>query len=587
MRRARLVITLAAACAALAPGAAAGAASEKHGFVEFPRDEHQHIDGWDYWWGAADLVTESGNRYTLGMADTSWDGYGMSSYQLFPHQGPYKGQSILTVEGPAEWGHPEQTPGSTPNVLHEMSVYLPGVSELLRLDARDTFDGLKLLDRWERTTLAKPAYRLRIDQDNARAHPAGKTVRFGADLAVTMRDVPLLAGGTGQWWYGIPQTYEYPSRSFQYMQSARKVTGTFEVGLPDGRVLRERVRSKPSKFIVTHEYDATPEDIPAGLALAEATQLHPRYPQYYGLDWPWELIFVDLGNGAQLMLGLLRFDDTEQGTIRPFTPNQPTHDVLATLRLPNGKSVALDDVRPEHLSYRHFDPIGVSGGGDGPRSQWTQSWAFRVSHPGGRVKAPDGSRVRVPSFDIGLKPRWAKDEPVADARGARVAQRVAFSARGHYGGCPVRGFGWSELLVNWYGHEDEDPWYTGGRMPKTPRRCADPPATNGSPGGTREPAPVTAPPPDLNDEGCSTIATDARATCEYVATESGAVGGHSEKAGQWTVTITGPGRDEPLVMRSHGGNEAYPCGTIRAGDHVAVEVEPGAWAFAGDPVVCL
>jgi hypothetical protein len=32
-------------------------AATRYGFVTFPEDEHQHLDGWDYWWGAADLVT--------------------------------------------------------------------------------------------------------------------------------------------------------------------------------------------------------------------------------------------------------------------------------------------------------------------------------------------------------------------------------------------------------------------------------------------------------------------------------------------------------------------------------------------------
>src|SRR3954471_20385071 len=82
-------------CVAMALAAPAHAA-QRYGFVTVPTDEHQHVDGWDYWWGASDLVTRSGNRYTLAVAYTIFDGGAdiASSYQLFPRQGPYKGKAV-------------------------------------------------------------------------------------------------------------------------------------------------------------------------------------------------------------------------------------------------------------------------------------------------------------------------------------------------------------------------------------------------------------------------------------------------------------------------------------------------------------
>ena len=92
-------------------------------------------------------MTVSGNRYTVGMAYTSFNGYGASGYQLWPRQGPYKGESIMTTDGPAEWGHPGEPLG---RFVREMSVYVPGASDLLRLDTVDTSTGMKVVDRWER-----------------------------------------------------------------------------------------------------------------------------------------------------------------------------------------------------------------------------------------------------------------------------------------------------------------------------------------------------------------------------------------------------------------------------------------------------
>ena len=74
MRRALLI------AAALALAAPPSAAAQQYGFVNFPEDEHEHDDGWDFWWGAADLVTESGNRYTVGIAFDSLNAVGHPSF---------------------------------------------------------------------------------------------------------------------------------------------------------------------------------------------------------------------------------------------------------------------------------------------------------------------------------------------------------------------------------------------------------------------------------------------------------------------------------------------------------------------------
>jgi hypothetical protein len=541
------------------------AAAQQYGFVQFPQDEHPHYDGWDYWWGAGEIFTESGNRYVVTFAYTSWDGAGFSGVEVYPLQGPLKGKSVLTIDGPSEWGHPEETQGNEPRVVHPMS--LPGVDELLSLRALDTTDGLRELDSWTRTTMDSETYRLHVDQDDARLHPDGTDIPFDLDLTAKMRSAPLLAGGTGQWWYGIPQTFGYPSRSFQYNQAADHLSGT---------ILGEKIVSGPSTFIATHEYDASPEDIGAGLAVAEATQLHPRYPQYYGLDWPWELFFADLGNGAQLMVAALHFDDTERGTLRPATPDQPTDRLLATIRLPDGRSIPIDDgVALEHLSYREFDPVSVDRSGGGIRSLWTQAWELRVRYPGGKD---------VPAFDVGLSPLWDRSEPKLDDRGAGLRQRIAFSVDGSYGGCPVHGFAFSEFLVNWYDHEDEDPYLVrDGRLPAVPEDCGAPADT--PPGVRVNPAAGPDAPPAFANDACSVINPGPATECTYTAASPGGLGGHSAAAGDWTITIHRKGRS-PITIQAHGGNEMYPCGTIRPGDTVDVTVKPGAYAFAGNPGIC-
>jgi hypothetical protein len=585
MRARRRAAALAAACTvALVLGAPPAPAAEQHGFVTFPTDEHQHVDGWDYWWGAADLVTDAGRRYTLAVAYTIFDGGAsiQSSYQLFPLQGPYRGKAVVTMDGPTEWGHPAQPAG---RIQHYASYPVPGVDSLLALDTYDANAGMALVDRWGRTSLTAPDYRLLVDQDEGSTNPGHQPIRFGADLRMRMHSDPLLAGGTGQWWYGIPQTFKYPSRSFQYMQATRTLSGTFEFTQPDGTVLHERVDPQRSSLLMVHEYDASPEDIGAGLAAAEATQLHPRYPFNYNDDWPWELIFADLHNGAQLMLAVMTFNDTPRGTLRPATPDMPTYQVLATLRLPDGRSVALDDrdLDVEHLDRRFLNGVRTVSGST-LNTMFEQTWKVRMAYRGGTVHAPDGSEVRVPAFDLGFVPRPAKDEPLGDGDDNRLVQRVPFDVAGSYGGCPVHGFAWSELITNWYGQEEQDPWFTGGRLPPVPASCHDP---RSIPWGTpQKTTPPSDPPPNTDTTGCS-AGNPGTPSCEYDAPTAGGIGASANKTGDWTITIRRPGRPDPIVLRGHAGYEIWPCGSIRKGDHVSARADaPGAEVYAGNPGFC-
>src|SRR4051794_15916894 len=107
---------LALACAAVP------AQAQRYGSVAFPQDEHMHQDGFDYWWGAAHVTTTAGHRYAVSAAFDNFAGYGASAGDVFPLDGPYKGRSLLTEEGPAEWGHGEQPAG---RYLSTMSRYLP------------------------------------------------------------------------------------------------------------------------------------------------------------------------------------------------------------------------------------------------------------------------------------------------------------------------------------------------------------------------------------------------------------------------------------------------------------------------------
>jgi hypothetical protein len=207
-----------------------------------------------------------------------------------------------------------------------------------------------------------------------------------------------------------------------------------------------------------------------------------------------------------------------------------------------------------------------------------------VSYSGGSLATPSGKRVRVPPFDLGLAPPWGKDDPRPDEHNNRLTQRVPFEVSGSYAGCPVHGFAWSELLANWYGWEDRDPWFTGGKLPRTPKHCGDPvpPPPTGTAGELNPPA-EPPDPPNLQLEECQANGDAPR--CEYDPKGPGGIAGNGDPDG-WTVTITRAGRAEPIVIHGHGGPQAYPCGTVRAGDHVMVEAKPGSSVTVGNPGIC-
>jgi hypothetical protein len=577
----RRVVTVIAGIAAFLAAAAPARADTHYGALTFPQDENAQPVSWDYWWGSASLVTTSGNRYLVGMAYTSIDGDTTAGYQVFPLQGPYKGQSLLTMDGPTNWGHPSQPAG---RFLERWTNNVPGTPQRLDLSSLDTSNHLKVIDRWERVSLSRSAYHLNVDQDQAKVHPTGKLIPLHLDLRAIMRNPPLLAGGTGRWFYGVPEDFHYPSRGYQYMQLARRLAGTLSFPQPDGSMVNETVDPSRSTLFMIHESDPF-EDNPTGLGIAASTQVNLRYAQYYNLQWPWELVFADLGNGAQLMVDLQAYHDTPNGLTHPVKPQMPTYRVLATLRLPGGKSVPMNSrLHAEHLEYRHLDTI-VGAWTNETNSLVTQTWRLRLSFPGGTVPDASGKPTYVPPFDLGFVPPFAKNEPQADPQGNRMTQRIPFDVTGSYADCPVHGYAWSEMLDNWYGHEQSDPWYTGGSLPAVPSRCGDPvpPPPSGTPGNLN-PAPQPAT-PNLGEESCG-AKNPGTSTCTYDATHNGALGGDASQPGGWTATITRPGQSDPIVITSHGGWEQYPCGTIRPGDHVELTAQPGSEVSAGDPVVC-
>ena len=578
---AKLIVGL-AALAAMVPAPAS--ASTTYGDVVFPRDEHGHVDGWDFWWGSADLATESGNRYIVGIAFDALHGVGVTGHQIYPQQGPYDDRSIMSIDGPKEWGHEGDWAG---RVLAVPSFNNPVVEEPPNYQTLDAQNGLKNIGSWKRTTLQREDYRLRIDNDDAWVHPTGEHVKAVVDLQPEMRGPPLLAGGTGKWWYGIPETFNYPSRSYQYMQGAETLTGTLEIEQPDGTVLHETVDPDRSQMLMVREYDASPEDLYAGLALAEGTQLHPSYPQYYHAGMPWELIFLDLENGAQLMLAVLAFHETDQGTIAPVIgPEQPTYALLTTLRLPDGRSVAIpeEQLTVEHLNYKTIIGrvptfwVALTG-------IWRQSWDYRVSFDGGELEGPNGEPIDVPAFDLGLQPEFEITEPAVNAEGDGPTQRIPYNASGSFDGCPISGFGFSELIINWYGYEDSDPWFTGGSLPGIPERCGAPPGPERDPG---DGDPSVGGPPSDNPNGSDACPAynPGQPTCEFVATSDGGLAGFSGEPGGWTVTIDRPGVPNPIVISSFGGFQTYQCGTLVPGDKVKAEAKPGAGVTVGNPGFC-
>jgi hypothetical protein len=259
--------------------------------------------------------------------------------------------------------------------------------------------------------------------------------------------------------------------------------------------------------------------------------------------------------------------------------------VLATLRLPNGASVALNDkLHAEHLDRRTLPSIAAVDG-NLLSSVWVQSWRFRVAYRGGTMRAGDGRLVHVPAFDLGLVPPFNKSQPAGDEHNNRLTQRVPFDVTGTYNGCPVHGFAWSELLANWYGWEDRDPWFNaGGALPRTPRRCGAKvrqPAWH--PTGQLNPPAEPIKPPEVREEHCTS--DDSTPRCEYTAQGDGGVAASGDPGG-WKVTLIRPGRADAIVFGGYGGPQAYPCGTVRRGDHVITEAKPGSSVTAGNPGIC-
>ena len=174
--------------------------------------------------------------------------------------------------------------------------------------------------------------------------------------------------------------------------------------------------------------------------------------------------------------------------------------MLATLRMPNGVSVPMNSaIHAEHLDMRELSDDAHSFAGV-VNSPVVQAWKYRVSFGGGVVHG-----VRVPAFDLGLAPPWPKSDPLPNAEGDRLIQRVPFDVTGWYAGCPVNGFAWSEDFVNWYGWESRDPWKSNDGMPMTPSHCmktSELPRPPSGPGGDLNPGASQAATPSLDYEGC-------------------------------------------------------------------------------------
>lgn len=469
----RSIAVLLSACLIATAGAGPGSADplgERQGRVSFPRDEHFHADGWDYWWGGIDLTTETGNRYSIAVGINSVNGNGGSNHQVFAWQEPYLGKTIATSYGQQARGNGGE------RYLRVMSAWAPGASEPLSNRTIHPTT-LKLAGLWERTTMAAYDYRFLIDDAAARIHPAGDRVRLLVDLDVSMHHPPLLVGGDGAFWYGVPDGFGYPSRSFQYQQVARRLDGVVEIESPDGSIVREQVDSRRSTMALIHEFDAEPEDLGVGLGLVVLAGTRPgdTGDEDPAGGTPWDLYSADLGGGVQVFAAVMSFHRAAGSPISEATGFR-AHRAMATVRLPTGESVALDEDRVvvEHLDYRTYD-------GEIPQfasqttGTMTQAWRARLRYPGGRESTWDGRTVDVPGFDLALVPRFGADEPELDAAGNGLRTRLVFDVSGTFGGCRVvDGFAFSEILTNWHQRESSDPWFTRGRLPTPGHRCPRP-----------------------------------------------------------------------------------------------------------------
>ncbi len=171
--------------------------------------------------------------------------------------------------------------------------------------------------------------------------------------------------------------------------------------------------------------------------------------------------------------------------------------------------------------------------------------------------------VKVPPFDLGLAPPFGKDEPLPDERNNRLTQRVPFDVSGSYDGCPVNGFAWSELLANWYGWEDRDPWFTGGKLPKTPKHCGAtiPPPPSGTPGELNPPAEHAA---AAQPQASRTARANGETPrCEYDPQGRRAASPATAIPTAGAVTITRPGQAradrDPRPRRARRPTPAEPC----------------------------
>ena len=410
------------------------------------------------------------------------------------------------------------------------------------------------------------------------------------DLDIDMRDgAPLLAGGRGTWIYGTADYFGgYPSRSFQYSQAAQTINGSIAIQQPDGSVLAEQVDPSRSSMVLVHEYDATPEDIPVGLALTTATQLHHRFIQEYQGGIPWELMYFDIGNGAQLQLLVQAYHDTEHGTVGNAGGvfSVPTYRVMGTVRLPNGQSAAVDDRLSSSTSS-----TGRSSGGCRPRSSPSPASGPRRGACGSGSPAAPPPRATArpspsrPSTSASSRSPTGADTFV-DANGDGLNQRVALRIAGTWDRCPVDGAGWSELIVNWTGQTDRGPVVHGRRRPRGAEavheeghgRCPgrQRPAAHADGRGRRR-CPIR-----RRRRRAAPPASVSRASCTFTATHEGAVGGYAAEPGGWTVTIERAGRD-PIVVRGFTGTTTYGCGIIQPGDVVHAEAGEGSYVNAGNP----
>ena len=124
-------------------------------------------------------------------------------------------------------------------------------------------------------------------------------------------------------------------------------------------------------------------------------------------------------------------------------------------------------------------------------------------------------------------------------------------------------------------------------MPSVPAGCQPPaaPPPSGTTGNLNPPGAAQSP-PNLAPEGCSAYGSGPSARCEYDATAAGGLGGYGGHPGGWTVTITRPGRPDPITVTSYGDSQTYPCGTIHAGDQVVATAQSDSNIFAGNPGIC-